>query len=60
MVKDEAIAAEQEGRLVIWKKDTLHIDLSFVYLQKRKHDPVIQAILNGMFIVWDITGHWES
>lgn len=55
MVEEEALAAEQEGKLVVWKKDTLQIDLSFVYLKKRENDPLIQAILNGIFIVWDIS-----
>lgn len=55
MVEDEAFAAEQEGKLVVWKKDKLQIDLSFVYLRKRAQDPVLQAILNGLFLVWDIT-----
>lgn len=54
MVKDEALAAEQQGNIVIWKKETLHIDLCLVYLRKREQDPVIQAILNGIFIVWDV------
>jgi DNA-binding transcriptional LysR family regulator len=54
MVEDEAFAAEQEGKLVVWRKDKLQIDLSLLYLRKRQHDPVIQAILNGIFIVWDI------
>jgi DNA-binding transcriptional LysR family regulator len=54
MVENEALAAEREGKLVVWKKDTLRIDLSFVYLKKRENDPLIQAILNGIFIVWDI------
>jgi DNA-binding transcriptional LysR family regulator len=60
MVEEEALAAEQEGKLVIWKKDTLQIDLSFVYLKKRENDPVIQAILNGIFIVWDIIEQCET
>jgi DNA-binding transcriptional LysR family regulator len=55
VVEEEALAAEQEGKLVVWKKDTLQIDLSFVYLKKRENDPLIQAILNGIFIVWDIS-----
>ena len=57
MVEDEALAAEQEGKIVIWKKETFQIDLSFVYLRKREHDPIIQAILNGIFITWDIRGY---
>jgi DNA-binding transcriptional LysR family regulator len=55
MIENQALAAEQEGKLVIWEKDKLPIDLSFAYLRKREHDPLIQAILNGIFIVWDIT-----
>jgi DNA-binding transcriptional LysR family regulator len=60
MIEDEALAAEQEGKLVAWKKDTLQIDLSFVYLKKRENDLVIQAILNGIFIVWDILDQCET
>jgi DNA-binding transcriptional LysR family regulator len=54
LIEEAALAAEQEGRMVIWTQDTLPIDLSFAYLRKREHDPVIQAILNGLFIVWNI------
>ena len=55
MIEDEALATEQEGRVVIWTKHKFQVDLSFAYLRKREHDPVIQAILNGLFILWDIT-----
>jgi DNA-binding transcriptional LysR family regulator len=56
MVEEEALASEKEGEIAIWPKDQLEVDLSFVYLRERKNDLVIQAILNGIFIVWDITG----
>ena len=59
MVAEEALAGKKEGEIVIWPKDQLEVDLSFVYLRERKNDLVIQAILNGIFIVWDITGQWD-
>jgi DNA-binding transcriptional LysR family regulator len=55
MIAPEALAAEEEGQLIVWKKHTFQIDLSFAYLRKREQDPMLQAILNGLFIVWDIT-----
>jgi DNA-binding transcriptional LysR family regulator len=55
MVGEEALASEKKGEIAIWPKDQLEVDLSFVYLRERKNDLVIQAILNGLFIVWDIT-----
>ena len=52
MIEDEAVAAEQEGTITVWKKDSFTLDLYAVYLQERRSDPVIQAILNGINRVW--------
>jgi DNA-binding transcriptional LysR family regulator len=54
MIEGEALAAEKEGKIAIWPKDHLQVDLCFVYLRERKNDLVIQAILNGLFIVWNL------
>jgi len=54
LIEEAAFAAEQEGKMAVWSKDALPIDLSFAYLRKRERDPVIQAILNGLFTVWDL------
>ena len=52
MVDEDAIAAEASGRGVYWKLDSFNIDLSMAYLQKRRDDPIVQAILNAVFMVW--------
>lgn len=57
MIAPEALAAEEKGQLIIWKKHKFQIDLSFAYLRKRLQEPVLQAILNGLFIVWDLRNH---
>ena len=52
MVEDEALASEQERKIALWKKDALQVEFSFIYLRKREHDPMMQAILNGLLSVW--------
>jgi DNA-binding transcriptional LysR family regulator len=54
LAEEEAFASEQEGKIVIWRKNVFQVDLSLVYLRKRETDPVIQAILNSMHVVWDL------
>jgi DNA-binding transcriptional LysR family regulator len=54
LAEEDAVAAVQEGKIVMWNKDGFQVDLSLVYLRKRKTDPVIQAILNSMHVVWNI------
>jgi hypothetical protein len=55
MLEDDVLTAEQEGKIVRWDKETFTIDLSFVYVQKREGDPVIQAILKGILLIWGVT-----
>jgi DNA-binding transcriptional LysR family regulator len=52
MLEEDVLVAEQEGKIVRWDKEKFEIDLSFVYLQKREEDPVIQAILQGISLIW--------
>ena len=52
MVDEDALAVEESGRGVSWKKDSFTIDLSMAYLQKRQDDPIVQAVLNSVFMVW--------
>ncbi len=52
MVDEDAIAAEESGRGVYWKQESFKIDLSMVYLQKRQDDPIVQAVLNSVFLAW--------
>ncbi|GAK61237.1 transcriptional regulator, LysR family [Candidatus Vecturithrix granuli] len=53
LIEDDAVSAEQQGKVTIWRQNPLHLDLSCIYLRKREYDPVIQAALNGIFIVWN-------
>lgn len=52
MVDEDAIAAEESGKGVYWKQESFHIDLSLAYLKKRRDDPIVQAVLNALFMVW--------
>ena len=52
MVDEDAHALEKSGRGVYWKKDSFTIDLSMAYMQKRQNDPIVQAVLNSIFMVW--------
>jgi len=54
MREDEARKLEAEGKIVIWHNEKLEIELHFAYLRARQEDPVIQAILNGIFIIWNL------
>jgi DNA-binding transcriptional LysR family regulator len=55
MLEDDVLTAEREGTISRWNKETFTIDLSFVYVQKREEDPVIQAILKGIGFIWNMT-----
>ncbi len=55
MLEDDMLKAEQEGKITRWNKEIFTIDLSFVYIQRREDDPVIQAILKSILLIWDIT-----
>ncbi len=48
----EAIKAEQEGKVCIWKKEVFPIKLSFAYLKTRAQDIKIQAILKILNSIW--------
>ena len=52
--EDEAVSAERDGKIVIWRKETLDIELCFASLRARQEDPIVQAILNTLFIIWDV------
>ena len=54
MREDEAMNAEREGKLAIWRKETLDMELCFASLRARQEDPIVQAILNTLFIIWDV------
>jgi DNA-binding transcriptional LysR family regulator len=54
MLAAEAEVAAQRGEVAIWPHDTLQVDLAFAYLQERQSEVMIQSILNGIFIVWDL------
>ncbi len=54
LVEEDALAAEQTGKIIIWRKELFQLNLSLVYLCKRETDPIMQAILNGIYIVWDL------
>lgn len=60
MEENEALAEEKEGRLAIWPRNRLEVDLSLVYLEKREKDPVIRAMLEGARKTWGLVEKAES
>jgi len=48
----DAIAAEHQGKIVIWQGGSLEVDLSFVYKKDRENDPLIQAIVDLVQQIW--------
>lgn len=54
LLEEDAIRGVQEGKLCIWPKERFEVVLSFGYLRERAADPVIQAVLNGLYIVWGL------
>jgi DNA-binding transcriptional LysR family regulator len=52
LLEEDALSAEREGKVVLWRQETFPMELSFVYIRKREHDPVIQAAVRGIELVW--------
>ena len=52
MLEAEAIDMKKEGKIAIWTKEKLCADLSFVFLEKRRADPMIQAMVSSLQKVW--------
>ncbi len=55
MEESEALAEEKEGKLSLWPREKMEVDLSFVFLEKRQEDPLIRAMLQGMCKTWGLT-----
>ena len=53
MIEDEAREAEEEGRIAIWDTVVDTMDLSFVYMGKRKNEPLVNAVIEGIQKVWE-------
>ncbi|PID56544.1 LysR family transcriptional regulator [candidate division KSB3 bacterium] len=54
LVDEEALSAEESGKVVIWKPERFTIDLCLAYLQEREKDPLLQAVLDGLYTVWGL------
>lgn len=54
MLEAEAEEAEVAGRVVIWPQESFPLTLSFAYLKKRETDPILQATLDGVRMVWGL------
>lgn len=55
MIEEEAEVSEREGKVVIWGKERFKVGLSFAYLENRSADPYINAILEGVRTVWQVS-----
>jgi DNA-binding transcriptional LysR family regulator len=54
MHDDEALNAEQDGRVVLWKKTHLEANLLFVYPAQRETEPMIASTLSIVKTTWRI------
>ena len=54
MLEAEADEMEKEGKITIWPKEKICAEFSFVFLEKRKTDPLIQAMVNSLHKVWKV------
>lgn len=52
MYKNDALAAQKQGKVALWRGRTVRTNLSFVYLKRRHEDPNIQAVLDGIRCTW--------
>ncbi len=52
MLEEEAMRAEQEGKLVVWSGGVFPIELSFVYRENGRKSLRIQAITEAIRVVW--------
>lgn len=53
MLEEEALQAEQQGRLVTWPGGSFPIELSFVYRAKDEHSIQLQAVQKTIASIWD-------
>ncbi len=54
MEEEEAMEEAKVGKMAIWPKGKIEVDLSFVYLEKRRKDPLVRAMLEGMRKTWGV------
>ena len=52
MLEEDAQAVEQEGKLVIWDKESYPLPLSFVTLRSRREDIRVKILLEAVQMVW--------
>jgi DNA-binding transcriptional LysR family regulator len=55
MIEDEALEAQRQGKVAIWSEIVDTIDLSFLYYRKRKKDPLITSLLDGIMETWGVS-----
>ncbi len=53
MLEEDAHTAEQEGKLVIWDKESYPLPLSFVTLRSRREDIRVKILLKAVQMVWN-------
>ena len=53
MLEKEAVEAQSEGKIIIWPKQKITVDLSFIVQAKRQEDPVIKAMINTLERNWN-------
>ena len=46
--QDEALPWADEGLITIWQGKSFTLPLNFSYLKKRKHDPLVQALIESV------------
>jgi DNA-binding transcriptional LysR family regulator len=49
-----ALKKQQAGQVCIWDKARLHTTLWFIHLAERRHDPLIEALLEILADVWQV------
>ena len=52
LVGDESRLAVERGEIVFWETNPIYCDLNFVYLNTRKYEPLISALISIVESVW--------
>ncbi len=56
MERGEAEAAHRKGQIALWQGEPLCVDLLFAFLEIRRNDPIIEAMLQLHDTVWRLPG----
>jgi len=57
MREDRALAAQRQGKAVVWKGSGAHSMLRFVYSERRSGDPAVRAMRDLAAQFWDRNAH---